>query len=208
MPVDYILQALVTLLVIVDPVALAPIFLTLTAGYDAGGKRRIAYRAVAISFAVLLAFALGGQALIGVLGISFSAFRIAGGILLFAIAFEMLFERRQARKQATASAAGEDDEHDPAAFPLAIPLIAGPGAITAVMLLADATRGDMGRLSILIGVIVTVMALCLAAALLATRMDRLIGQTGRSVFSRLLGILLAALAVQFVLDGAGFAVSP
>lgn len=201
MPLDYILQALVMLLVIVDPVALAPIFLVLTGDLDAPARRRIALRAITISFAVLVAFALGGQALLALLGISFAAFRIAGGVLLFAIAFEMLFERRYARKEATAAAASEENGHDSAAFPLAIPLIAGPGAITAVMLLADSAGGNAGRLVILIAVIAVVIAACLASALLAPRIERLLGQTGRVVFSRLLGILLAALAVQFVLDG-------
>lgn len=202
MPFDYLLQAFVTLFVIVDPVALAPVFLLLTTGLDPAIRRRIALRAVIISMLVLTAFALAGRPFIALLGISLPAFRVAGGLLLFATAFEMVFERRQARKEATAdTAVAADEHHDVAAFPLAIPLIAGPGAITAVMLLSDAAQGSTAKLAGLIGVIALVLAICLAVALIAGRVDRLLGRTGRIVFSRLLGVILAALAVQFAVDG-------
>lgn len=202
MPTEFLLKAFVTLFVIVDPLALAPVFLALTSGLGDVQRRRIALRAVVIAFGVLAAFALGGQRFVALLGISFPAFRIAGGLLLFSIAFEMLFEKRQARHEATAEAArSEGDVLQIAAFPLAIPLISGPGAITATMLLAAPAHGDYLRLGLLIGVIAVILALCLIAALMAAPVDRMLGVTGRVVFSRLLGVVLAALAVQFVVDG-------
>ncbi|MDP2621165.1 MAG: MarC family protein [Hyphomicrobiales bacterium] len=202
MPADFLLKAFVTLFVIVDPLALAPVFLALTSGLGNAERRQVALRAVLIAFVVLTAFALGGQRFVALLGISFPAFRIAGGLLLFSIAFEMLFEKRQARHEATAEAArGEGEIQQIAAFPLAIPLISGPGAITATMLLAASAHGDYLRLGLLVAVIAVVMAGCLTVALLASRVDKLLGVTGRIVFSRLLGVVLAALAVQFVVDG-------
>ena len=202
MPTEFLLKAFVTLFVIVDPLALAPVFLALTTGLDDTERRRIALRAVTIAFVVLAAFALGGQRFVALLGISFPAFRIAGGLLLFSIAFEMLFERRQARQAATAEkAVTEDEVQHIAAFPLAIPLISGPGAITATMLLAASAHGDVLRLGLLIAVIAVILAGCLIVVLLAARVDKLLGVTGRVVFSRLLGVVLAALAVQFVVDG-------
>jgi len=201
MPTEFLLKAFATLFVIVDPLALAPVFLALTIGLGEAERRQIAVRAVIIAFCVLAAFALGGQRFVALLGISFPAFRIAGGLLLFFIAFEMLFEKRQARHAATAEAAREGEAQQIAAFPLAIPLISGPGAITAAMLLAASAQGDYLRLGLLIAVIALVLSLCLVVALLAARVDRFLGVTGRIVFSRLLGVVLAALAVQFVVDG-------
>ena len=202
MPTEFLLKAFVTLFVIIDPIALASVFLVLTTSLGGAERRQIVLRAVIIAFVVLSAFALGGERFVALLGISFPAFRIAGGLLLFSIAFEMLFERRQARKAATAeSARGEDDIQRIAAFPLAIPLISGPGAITATMLLAASAQGDYVQLALLIGVIATILLFCLIVALAAHRIDRFLGQTVRVVFSRLLSVVLAALAVQFVVDG-------
>lgn len=200
MPREDFINALATLFVIVDPVSLAPIFLVLTAGMTAAQRRRIALQAVFISFLILTGFTIGGRGLLAVLGISLAAFRIAGGLFLLWIAFEMVFELRQARKSATAETAHADAAHI-AAFPLAMPLIAGPGAITAVMLLASRSGGTSAGLMGLIGTIAIVLGACLAISLLAMQLERLLGQTARVVLSRLLGILLAALAVQFIADG-------
>ena len=149
---------------------------------------------------MLIAFAVAGEPLIGVLGISLPAFRIAGGLLLFAIAFEMVFERRSERKAVTAEKATGHDLAHLAVFPLAIPLISGPGAISATILLASTARTWL-QLAGLIAVIVGIIATCLAFFMLAPRIDRALGETGRVVVSRLLGVILAALAVQFVADG-------
>lgn len=199
---DDLASVAVTLLVTVDPVGLGPIFLGLTRGLSAAQRRSLGTRAAIIAFLVLLAFGLGGEALLRLLGVGLPAFRVAGGILLFWIAFEMVFERRSDRKQGTAEAAVVADHiRDIAAFPLAIPLMAGPGAITAIMLLAGRAGGDPLRLAALGAITATVMGACLLVFLVAERVSGLLGTTGQTVLSRLLGIVLAALAVQFVADG-------
>ena len=197
---DYLLNALVTLFVTIDPVALAPIFLVLTSGFGPVARREAALRASLTAGLILVAFALVGEAVIGVLGISIAAFRIAGGLLLFWIAFEMVFERRNDRKVSTAEKASMADIHHLAVFPLAIPLISGPGAISATILLASQADGWL-ELTALLVVIAVLIAACFGVFLLAPRIERSIGETGRLVMSRLLGIILAALAVQFVADG-------
>jgi multiple antibiotic resistance protein len=198
---DYLLHALVTLFVTIDPLGLAPMFMVLTAGFGPVARRQAALRAAATAELVLCAFALIGEPLIGFLGITLAAFRIAGGLLLFVIAFEMVFERRIERKAAAAEkATGYDDLHSVAIFPLAIPLTSGPGAISATILLASQAAGVLG-LFVLILAIAAMIAACLAVFLLAGRIEHYLGETGRLVVSRLLGVILAALAVQFVADG-------
>lgn len=198
---DYLLNALVTLFVAIDPPGLAPLFVVLTAGRSREERRRTALRAATIAAAVLLAFALIGEPLVGILGISLPAFRIAGGLLLFVIAFEMVFGRREERKSATAqSAVAQDDIRHVAVFPLAIPLIAGPGAISATILLASQAPNAGGTAGLLV-IIVLLIGACLAVFLAADRIDKVLGETGRIVVSRLLGLVLAALSVQFVADG-------
>lgn len=196
-------NALATLFVTVDPVSLAPIFLALTAGFSARLRRRIAVQAVTIAFAVLVGFILGGRALLGTLGISLASFRIAGGLFLFWTAFEMVFERRQERKSATAGAilANHEENGRVAAFPLAVPLIAGPGSITAVMLIAARANDDPAVLASLVGIAALVLGSCLASMLLAAQIEHLLGDIGRGVVTRLFGVILAALAVQFIADG-------
>jgi multiple antibiotic resistance protein len=198
---DYLLHALVTLFVTVDPVGLAPIFMVLTAGFGPVARRQAALRACVTAAGVLIGFALVGEPLIGFLGITLAAFRIAGGLLLFVIAFEMVFERRIERKAVAADkAAGFDDLRYVAIFPLAIPLTSGPGAISATILLASQAGSVVGVL-VLIVAIIAMIAACLAVFLLAGRIEHFLGETGRLVVSRLLGVILAALAVQFVADG-------
>ena len=199
---DYLLHALVTLFVTVDPIGLAPMFMVLTAGFGPVARRQAAIRACTTAAAVLIAFALFGEPLIGFLGITLAAFRIAGGLLLFVIAFEMVFERRIERKAATAEKAsgGVDDLRSIAIFPLAIPLTSGPGAISATILLASQAANVVGVI-VLVVAIVAMIAACLVVFLLAARIEHFLGETGRLVVSRLLGVILAALAVQFVADG-------
>ena len=201
MPLDYLISALVTLIVVVDPVGLVPTFLAVTQGLPQQARRRIALRAAIIAAAILAGTALVGDWLLHQLGITLPAFRIAGGLLLFAVASEMVFGVRIERQSKQAEDALEEHVRNVAAFPLAIPLMAGPGAITATLLLAGQARGDPIALAVLIAVVMLVCALCLGVFLLANRVDRLIGITGNVVLSRLLGVLLAALAVQYVIDG-------
>jgi len=198
---DYLLHALVTLFVTVDPIGIAPMFMVLTAGSGPVARRQAAVRACVTAAVVLIAFALVGEPLIGFLGITLAAFRIAGGLLLFVIAFEMVFERRIERKAVAADkAAGFDDLRYVAIFPLAIPLTSGPGAISATILLAS-QAGSIVGLFVLIAAIIAMILACLAVFLLAGRIEHVLGETGRLVVSRLLGVILAALAVQFVADG-------
>lgn len=200
-PLDALITALVTLLVVVDPIGLAPTFLAVTDGLSNAERRRVAVRASLIAAVILMGAALIGDWLLRTLSISLPAFRIAGGLLLFSIASEMVFGVRIARETREAEEAAEERVRNIAAFPLAIPLMAGPGAITATVLLASRAGGDPLRLGLLLAVIALVCAACLAVYLAASRVGRLIGITGNVVLSRLLGVLLAALAVQFVIDG-------
>ena len=198
---DYLLNAVVTLFVTIDPPGLAPVFVVLTAGATRSERRTTAFRSTLIAGAVLIAFALVGQPLIGFLGISLSAFRIAGGLLLFVIAFEMVFGRREERKSVAAqTAVTRDDLRHIAVFPLAIPLITGPGAISATILLASRAPSALGLLGLIV-IIVALIGSCAVVFLGANELERVLGETGRIVVSRLLGLLLAALAVQFVADG-------
>ena len=199
-PVDYLISTLVTLFVVVDPVGLVPTFVAITHGLPRPTRRQVAIRASLIAAAILIGTAAVGDWLLTRLGISLPAFRIAGGLLLFSIASEMVFGVRIERQSRTAEQAIEDLRHI-AAFPLAIPLMAGPGAITATVLLAARADGRPLFLLTLIGMILVVIGLCLAIFLLAIRIGPLLGITANVVLSRLLGVLLAALAVQFVIDG-------
>jgi multiple antibiotic resistance protein len=201
LPLDFMVAALVTLFVVVDPIGLAPAFIGVTSGLPRPARRRVALRACLIAFAILAGAALIGDWLLRMLSISLPAFRIAGGLLLFSIASEMVFGVRIVRQSAAVGPVADEHERNIAAFPLAIPLMAGPGAITATVLLAGRAGGDPVRIGLLIGIIAAVMAACLVVFLIANRIERLLGVTGNTVLSRLLGVLLAALAVQFVIDG-------
>ena len=201
MPVEFAISALVTLLVVVDPVGLAPTFLAVTHGLSPQHRRQVAFRASLIAAAILFGAALAGDWLLRTLGITLPAFRIAGGLLLFSIAFEMVFGLRIERQTHAAEQAMEEHVRNIAAFPLGIPLLAGPGAITATVLLAGQAGGRTVPLAVLIGVIVIVAAACLVTFLVAERIGKLLGITGNIVLSRLLGVILAALAVQYVVDG-------
>ncbi|CAN1565345.1 MarC Multiple antibiotic transporter [Rhabdaerophilaceae bacterium] len=200
--IDYFLSALTTLMVTVDPPGLAPIFVSLTVGMTPAEQRKVAIRATLIAAGVMLGFAFLGQTVLKALGIGVPAFRIAGGLLLFWISFEMIFEIRNRRKSSTAKTAIDEDHiRNVAAFPLAIPLMAGPGTIAATMLTAGTAYGDPLKLSALIVVIALVSLACIATFFVAERLAHLLGTTGNLVLTRLLGVILAALAVQFVIDG-------
>lgn len=201
--VAFLITAFTTLFVIVDPIGLSPIFLALTQGMTDQHRRRIGLRACVTGFICLLAFGLFGEAILNFIGISMPAFRIAGGVLLFLTALDMLFERRQSRREDRAEEA-EEEHHDPSVFPLAIPLISGPGAIATVILLTGETDTVIGFASVM-AVLLVVIFLVFAMFLLAGPLERGLGKTGIVVVTRIFGMLLAALAVQFILDGiAGF----
>lgn len=202
---DYFINAFAMLFVTIDPVGLAPMFLAVTAGMSASDRRKVAVRATATAAGILLIFYASGQTVLNVLGISVSAFRVAGGILLFLIAIEMVFGKRQERKAETAEKAVEAQGHhgtvsEVAIFPLAIPLISGPATISAIILLSSQAPDTIAYAG-LGGVIAVILLSCLGAFLLADRLERLLGETAQLVITRLLGVLLAALSVQFVADG-------
>jgi multiple antibiotic resistance protein len=201
MLVAYAVSALLTLFVVVDPIGLAPTFLAVTDGLPRTARRAVAARASIIAGAILIGAALIGNWLLDTLAISLAAFRIAGGLLLFSIASQMVFGVRMRREGEEAEQAIEEHVRNVAAFPLAIPLLAGPGAITAAVLLAGRAEGNVVLIGVLIAVVVLVAAACLATFLFAERISGLLGMTGNIVLSRLLGVLLAALAVQYVVDG-------
>ncbi|MBC2859468.1 MarC family protein [Stappia sp. 28M-7] len=203
---DYLINAFATLFVTIDPVGLAPMFLAVTAGATAATRRRIAVRATLIGGAILFLFLVAGRGVLGVLGISVPAFQIAGGLLLLIIAIEMVFEKRNRRKSETAEkalsqhAAHQEELHDVAVFPLAIPLIAGPAAISAVILLSSQAVDTVSYLGLAL-VILVIIGACFVSFLLADRIERMMGETAAVVVTRLLGVLLAALSIQFIADG-------
>jgi multiple antibiotic resistance protein len=199
---DELVKFFVVLLVVVEPLSVLPVLAGLTQGAGDGYRRRMASKAVAISVVVCLLFAVAGTALLEVLGISVDAFKVGGGILLFLLAIEMVFARPSGVRSITP---GEDAEAhhrgDISVFPLAFPLLAGPGALATILLAFAGV--EIGSLQFVaqIGVIVLVFAITLALLLVTGPVMRAIGATGGAVMSRLLGVLLAALASQFVLDG-------
>ncbi|PVH30814.1 MarC family protein [Pararhodobacter oceanensis] len=193
-----LVSAFVTMFVIIDPIGLTPMFIALTQGSDAAHRRAVARRACLIAAGLLIVFALVGEAVLTAVGITMPAFQIAGGLLLFLTALDMLFERRTQRR--STHAAPDEARPDPSVFPLAMPLIAGPGAMASVILLAGQTNSIAGTLSIL-AVTLAVVLIAFLLFLVATPVERLLGTTGNMVVTRLLGMLLAALSVQFILDG-------
>ena len=199
---DIVLPTFTTLFVVIDPLGLLPVLLALTPGVAAAERRRMALRGTLIATVILLGFALVGDSLLELLGIGLPAFRVAGGVMLLLIALEMVFERRAERRSRSADelkpVGGADDI---SVFPLAIPLLGGPGAITSVMLLMARHQDELAAQAVVVAVLLAVMALCAAIFLLVEPLARLLGPTLTHVVSRLLGILLAALAVQYVLDG-------
>jgi multiple antibiotic resistance protein len=207
MPFDYLISAFVTLLVVVDPIGLAPVFAGLTAGLPRRAQRQVAQRACLIAGAVLFGTALVGDALLRGLGITPSAFEIAGGLLLFLVATEMVLGTRLQEQSKTAEQAIEDHVRNIAAFPIAIPLMAGPGAIAATILLSAAAYTTV-MWALLILVIIAVCGITFLVFISASEISRFLGITGNVVLSRLLGMILAALAVQYVIDGIRAVIGP
>ena len=197
MEFEFLLTSFVALFIIIDPIGLTPVFIAITQGMDDSLRRKVALRSVLVSAFVISLFIVGGETGLGFIGISMPAFRIAGGILLFLTALDMLFQRRSKRRE---NQTEQELVDDPSVFPLAIPLIIGPGAIATVILIAGAKPGLVGIAStgcITALVLLTVFVFFSAAS----RIEKLLGKTGIDVLTRLLGMLLAALSVQFVIEG-------
>jgi multiple antibiotic resistance protein len=198
--VELFVSAFVTFLVVIDPPGCAPIFASLTSGADGAHRRATALRSVGIAAGILIFFGLLGEDLLHALGVSLTAFRIAGGILLFLIAVDMIFEKRTERRETRAEEVSAAHVDDVSVFPMAIPMIAGPGSIASVMLLMARSQGLTQSL-IVMGALLLTLLLTLVCLLLAGPLMRLMGHRMEAMLTRLLGVILAALAVQFVLDG-------
>ncbi len=199
--IELYVSSLITFFVVIDPPGCAPIYAGLSSGASAAQRRAMAFRAVGVASAILLVFALVGEDLLRGLGISLASFRIAGGIMLFLIALEMVFEKRTQRREDRAAKVAESPEvEDVSIFPMAMPMIAGPGSIASVMLLMARNDG-LERTAVVLGALATILLLTLVALLAAGPMMRVLGARIEAVITRLLGVLLAALAVQFVMDG-------
>ena len=194
-------SALVTFLVIIDPPGCAPIFASLTRGTPLAHRRAMAIRSSLIAWAILMFFALLGKPLLHALGISLASFRIAGGILLFFIAFDMIFERRTARREMRAhSIEGTPEAEDISVFPMAIPMITGPGSIASAILWVSRAEGPV-EVGIVLAAITVVILITMVTLLAAGPLMRLIGEKIEAMITRILGVILAALAAQFVVDG-------
>jgi multiple antibiotic resistance protein len=199
--IELFLSSFVTFFVVIDPPGCAPIFASLTSGATAVHRRAMAIRSVLIASAILLFFGLLGAKLLHMLGISLAAFRIAGGIMLFLIAIEMVFEKRQERRENRANEINASPEHeDISVFPMAIPMIAGPGSIASVMLLMARSDNIRETLTIL-GGLGAILVLTMLALLAAGPIMRLLGVRIENMITRILGVILGALAAQFVIDG-------
>ena len=196
---DELLKFFVVLFVVVDPPSMAPLFATMTEGGSAGYRRRMALKSSAIAFAICVAFAVGGGWFLGVMGISIDAFRIGGGVMLFLIALDMVFAREE--KTTPAENAETRRRADISVFPLAFPLIAGPGSLATVLLTFGSARPDALLYAGLVAVIAVVVGLSLLVMLAAPLVMRVLGVTGANVVARVAGVVLAALAIQFVIDG-------
>ena len=197
---DALLNAFVVLFIVIDPIGVALVFAALTRGAKRQQQRRAATRGVALATSILVIFFVAGDVLLQRLGIGIPAMRIAGGILLFLLAIDMIFAR-QSGLRSTTRREQQEAEHreDISVFPLAFPMIAGPGALTTVLLMASASAGTI-RVG-MIAILVVVLSLTLLALLFASNISRVLGETGTNVISRLLGLILAALAAQYVIDG-------
>ena len=194
---SFLITSFVTLFVVIDPLGLIPLFIALTRGMAPDHRRAVGLRACVIAALLLTLFGLFGQKLLDFVGISMPAFRIAGGILLFLTALDMLFERRTQRREGQMP----DADHDPSVFPLAMPLIAGPGALAAMILLVGQSGPGLQGKAVVLGLMLAVIAVIHVLFLAAGPIERALGRTGTMVITRLLGMLLAALSVQFVIDG-------
>lgn len=194
------ISAFVTLFVIIDPLGCAPIFAGLTAGTSRVHARSMAVRATIVASAILLVFALFGEPLLRALGITLQAFRIAGGIMLFLIALEMVFEKRTQRREDRAQKVLETPAEDISVFPMGMPMLAGPGSIASVMLLMSQAHGLQQSLVVL-GAMASILAITLVALLVSGGLMRVLGARVEAVITRVLGVLLAALAAQYVIDG-------
>ncbi len=199
--VELFISAFVTFFVVIDPPGCAPIFASLTGSAPALHRRAMALRSTLVAALILYLFAIFGEAFLGALGISLDAFRVAGGVMLFLIALEMVFEKRTERRTHRAEDVKADPQHeDISIFPMAIPMIAGPGSIASVMLLTSKSVG-IAQTLVVLGALALVLLVNLAALLAAGPLMKAVGHRVEAMITRILGVVLAALAAQFIIDG-------
>lgn len=194
-------RTFLTMLVVMDPVGLAPIFIGLAGNRPSFERRGIALKAVLVAGGIILLFGLFGRPLLGRLGISLDAFRVAGGVLLFLIALDMVFARHSGSRETPEEEREAQERQDISVFPIGIPLIAGPGTLASIMILAGDAHGRALELGTVLLVTLAVLVLCYLSLRLSGQIARLVGLTGVNVVTRVLGVLLGALAVQYVADG-------
>lgn len=205
--VTLLTASFVTFFVVIDPIGVAPIFAALTNGSTPAHRRIMAIKSVLIASGVLILFAYGGEWLLGALHISLDAFRAAGGVLLFLIALDMIFEKRTERREERAEKMADEDHDIPgtnediSVFPMAIPMMAGPGAIASVMLFMSADGGSMAGQIAIFGGLAANLLMCLVIFLTIGPIMKLLGDTLAAMITRILGVILAALAAQFIFDG-------
>ena len=197
---ETLIQSFLTLFVVMDPIALVPAFLGMAGTRSRGEQLRLARKAVLVAGSVILFFAVMGKELLRYLGINLDAFRVSGGVLLFLMALDMVFARASGARETTEEESEAKSREDISVFPLAIPLIAGPGTLSSVMILTGKSTSTIGDLLIIL-VAFVVLGLCYVALRGGPQLIRVIGKTGVNVISRVLGVLLAALAVQYIADG-------
>ncbi|GGB66348.1 MarC family protein [Glycocaulis alkaliphilus] len=196
--------AFVTFFVVIDPIGVMPIFAGLTQGTSAAHRRKMAIKSVLIATIILLGFAYGGEWLLSALGVSLDAFRAAGGVLLFLLALDMIFEKRTERREDRAGKLHGEGEHAPediSVFPMAIPMLAGPGAIASIMLYMSGSGGDWATQGVVLAAMAANLIVCLVLFLAAGPLMRVMGDTVAAMITRILGVILAALAAQFIFDG-------
>ncbi len=198
--IELFISAFATFFVVIDPPGCAPIFASLTSGASATQRRIMAIRSIVVAASILIVFAVFGEAFLGALGVSLDAFRIAGGIMLFMIALEMVFEKRTERRENRAQDVMAQEPEDISIFPMGIPMIAGPGSIASAMLLTSRSNGLPESL-IVLGALAAVLLLTLLCLLIAGPLMKLVGNRLEAMITRLLSVILAALAAQFVIDG-------
>lgn len=194
----------VTFFVVIDPIGVTPIFAGLTQGTSPAHRRKMAIKSVTIATIILLGFAYGGEWLLSALGVSLDAFRAAGGVLLFLLALDMIFEKRTERREERAeklSAETHAKGEDISVFPMAIPMVAGPGAIASIMLYMSGASGDVVQQGVILAAMFANLLVCLILFLAAGPLMRLMGDTVAAMITRILGVILAALAAQFIFDG-------
>jgi multiple antibiotic resistance protein len=199
---EQLLKTFILFFVVIEPISMVPLFGALTRGAEARYRRRMALKAVAISAGIFIVFALVGDYLLQALNVSVNAFKIAGGMLLFLLSVDMVFARNSGLRSTTVR---EQDEaryrEDISVFPMAFPLIAGPGALATLLLVVSEVRGEMTEVALTLGVVMLVLLITLTLLLATNAVMRVLGVTGANVVSRLLGVVLTALAVQYVIDG-------